>query len=275
MPYRKSATPPLTPQSASGRAAALANLSARQAKAAGLLTSGTFGPPSTTLSSNAALNLSLASRLHTVALSLGSILYRMTWRRVITPSGRCIYRLAASADPTYASALIGWPTPQTMEGRKGRLKKDGVRDPSRRGSYYKDLKDDVLLAPWATPTARDFKSTKASEEYWQKQWASTRGKPLSAEITLLGWPTPQSFYAALFQKGEASTNYDKNRRAKGGNGGPSTSPRAASLRVRTSGGRVTGCTARTPCGGPLNPAHPRWMQGLPPAWDDCAPTATR
>ena len=245
MPYRKSATPPLTPQSASGRAAALANLSARQAKAAGLLTSGTFGPPSTTLSSNAALNLSLASRLHTVALSLGSILYRMTWRRVITPSGRCIYRLAASADPTYASALIGWPTPQTMDAVGEGRKKDGVRDPSRRGSYYKDLKDDVLLAAWPTPTARDSKSNKASEEYWQKQWASTRGKPLSAEITLLGWPTPQ------------------------------TSPRAASLRVRTSGGRVTGYTARTPCGGPLNPAHPRWMQGLPPAWDDCAPTATR
>lgn len=46
-----------------GRDHAPVNLSARQAKERGLLTSGTFGPHSTGSSSSAALTSSLASRL--------------------------------------------------------------------------------------------------------------------------------------------------------------------------------------------------------------------
>ena len=63
-----------------GQHHAPASLSARQAKALGLLTSGTYGPPHIGLSASAALSWSLASNLAALTRTTGSTLYKLTWK---------------------------------------------------------------------------------------------------------------------------------------------------------------------------------------------------
>lgn len=105
----------------------LANLSARQARDLDLLMSGTCGRPGTTSSGSAALQKSLASRLRMVADSLGSTLYKLTWKKRATPSGLSICALRASVLRTSGSDCGSWPTPTTRDWR------DGGGDPLQRG----------------------------------------------------------------------------------------------------------------------------------------------
>lgn len=114
-----SSSPAFPPITRSGPDPAHANLSARQAKAMGLLTSGTFGRPSTTSSNSADLQLSLENRLQAQLSALGSTLYQLTWKPWVTPSGRSLSRLAASARHTSGPELIGWPTATTRDWKDG------------------------------------------------------------------------------------------------------------------------------------------------------------
>jgi hypothetical protein len=96
---------------------ARASLSPRQAKAQGLLTSGTSGPLSSTSLSSASLQSCLESRLQATTRALGSTLYTLTWKRWATPSGVCRSRLQASARRTSETGRTGWVTPTARTER--------------------------------------------------------------------------------------------------------------------------------------------------------------
>lgn len=50
---------------------------------------------------------------------------------------------------------------------------------------------------------------------------------------------------------------------------------ATNQRRTASGQMLTGSCATTGSGVRLNPAHSRWLMGIPPAWDECVPTGMR
>lgn len=241
---------------APARARARASLSARQAKEMGLLTSGTFGPTSSTSSASADLSMSLANRLQAVTQTHGSTLYKLTWKEWDTPSGLCRLRQRASARRTSESGLIGWPSPLASNVKncyqdwlKVMARKEAGRQPN--------LQDFAVLTAWPTPTTE---SAMRDKRYAQG------GMPFSMAAALTGWPTPQVNYI---------TNATTVQMSSDGRDTPNKIGWAASLcgplRLTVFGEMRTGSYVEMANGVQLNPAHSRWLMGLPRAWDESSP----
>lgn len=97
-----------------------ANLSPRQAKDLGLMTSGTCGLRGTGSSASADLSQCLANRLQALPGSAGLIEFSPTLRMRTTPAGRSISALAASDFQFDGRAFSLWPTPTVNDSRGGR-----------------------------------------------------------------------------------------------------------------------------------------------------------
>lgn len=231
----------------SGQAPARASLSARQAKEMGLLTSGTFGLPSSTSSASADLSMSLANRLQLVTQTHGSTLYRQTWKEWTTPSGLCRLRQRASVLRTSESGPTGWPTPTAKSTT-------GAGTSGRMGGM--NIQTAITLASWPTPTANV-----------KNQPETDRGlENLGGAVKLAGWVTPTSRdwkdSAGMTAQRDGKDRLDQL---------PRQAYTCGPLRLTVFGVMQIGSYVEMENGVQLNPAHSRWLMGLPHAWDESSP----
>jgi hypothetical protein len=148
-----------------GQDHARANLSARQAKAMGLLMSGTSGRRGSTSSASADLTLSLVSKLKRRLDMAGSILFKMIWKDVDTPSGRLVSLLRASGRRTSDSGCGSWPTPMAGTPAQNGNNAAGNTDYSRKV---------VELSSWATSATRDHKDGHEQNVWGNADWIHCR-----------------------------------------------------------------------------------------------------
>ncbi len=124
---------------------------------------------------------------------------------------------------TTTGLLRGWPSP----------KESNTTGAGQSGEGGPNLQTVASMAPpltgWATSAARDWRSESATDEFNQRRWEHSRGKPLSAQVVI-------------------ATEAEANAAIPGATSTSSSSGTAASV--------------------VLAPEFSRWLCGYPQRWDD-------
>jgi hypothetical protein len=249
-----------------------------------------FGPSSSGSSASAVLQSSLESRLRVWMGSNGSTLFRLTWKAWATPLLRRIYARQGSvrrnsgsgfsswpspvvndsknSDYAYsqgdhsrpvlklpgAAKLAAWPTSRAQDGAKGST----LHRPNGRNTGLDLPTIAGRAAPWPAAKSADAdRGGDARRFHGEQSQNGRRSNLVDAVMTAAPWATPTT---RDWRDGRTSTEtMDRNSH-------PLNEQAVAFL-----GTTPNGSTAPTTSIAQLNPAHSRWLQGYPSAWDEASP----
>ena len=280
----------------SGPEVAPASHSQQQESNRATRTSATYGRTGIGSSASAVLQDFMVSRLLPRLEQAGSTMFAYLLSRLATPSGRLILRLQASGRRTSGAEFTSWPTPRTVTG--GAVKMAAwptpmAGTPAQNGNNEAGNTDSsrktVALVGWPTPRT----VTGGAESAGRKQElgrTESGGGDLQAVAQLATWATPRGedsecagahrgkadglHSQALLTSWSTPTTRDHKDGANALEQVPVNSLLGRQVLLTDSGTPATGSPASTAKRGQLNPAHSRWLMGLPKEWDDCAPTET-
>lgn len=199
--------------------------------------------------------------------SLGSMEFVTTWKELVTPAGRTIWRQVASArrtDDSGSTGLASWATPMAGDTTGGKIPPSLLS----RASPCK-LKQQVQLAPWDTPTALSAVGRKPGNNRYTNMvtavvpWATPMArdckgkagpkstfKDLNKEVQIAPWDTPQASWAVAGATSRSGDRKDE---------------------MLTPGVIRSSCHAQTGRSGVLAPEFSRWLMAYPEAWDQHCP----
>lgn len=239
----------------------------------------------------------VAQKLVMRSSTLASTLYNHKLKTRGTPGGSTVPAIKASVRRLSES---GWPTPNsTLVLAKPNvvIPKKTAKDPQ---VGLADVTN-IVTAGWPTPQAFDstgggqprplrYKGTSASastglEKGWRspsasdgeggvmeiRDGANARYKLRDEAHLASGWPTPVANDDN--KSPEAHLAMKQRMGERDGTGVSRTALNMAAARVSPTdfGAMLTGSPSVTGKSARLNPALSRWLMGIPPSWDDCAP----